>query len=427
MRILFVTPAFPPFPGGGERYVRALASRLSQRGHSVTVLTSLAQTERDFWSPGPISREDSEVSDESLHVTRLPLQQFPGGRAALLAWRKAMVLLSTLPGDQSRRLMRMARHIPAIHGFETALARLPDAFDLVHSFNLSWEYPTVAGWRYARSRGLPFVVTPFAHLGARENDRVARNNTMDHQRSILINANAVLALTSVERDRLSALGVPAARLSVIGAGVEALPVRAGTAGAAADTLQRFAVRPPLVIFVGRVGYDKGAIHCAEAVRLLRRKRVEVTLALMGQVAPEFERYARRLSDQDRQSIRTLGIVSDAEKHALMDASEMLLLPSRTDSFGLALLEAWQHGKPVIGARAGGIPGVIDDGDNGLLVRFGDVDELAGAILLLLRDEPRRQCMGQHGREKVIAQYSWDAVCDRVLNVYRRVLDDARLG
>ena len=59
-------------------------------------------------------------------------------------------------------------------------------------------------------------------------------------------------------------------------------------------------------------------------------------------------------------IRPLGILDEGEKHAILEASTMLLLPSHSDSFGIVILEAWAHGKPVIGARAGGIPGVIDD-------------------------------------------------------------------
>jgi glycosyltransferase involved in cell wall biosynthesis len=100
---------------------------------------------------------------------------------------------------------------------------------------------------------------------------------------------------------------------------------------------------------------------------------------------------------------------------------MLILPSRTDSFGIVLLEAWAHGKPVIAARAGGIPGVVDDGINGCLVRFGDLQELAGATRLLLEDQSLSQRMGENGREKVRIQYNWEHSTDQVLEAYQSAL------
>ena len=419
MRVLFVTPAYPPFPGGGERYARSLALQVGERGHKVTVLTGSARDERDFWSPRGVARQSSDTWDALVRVLRLPVQGFPGGRAALLAWRKAMVLLSGLPGDQTRWLARMAHRFPRLPGLESTLARLLDTHDLVHGFNLSWESPVIEAWRLARSRGLPFVLTPFAHLGTGRYDRVARNTTMDHQCHVLSDADAVLVLTAVEREGLAALGAPAAKLSVIGGGVDDLPAF----GSAAAALKRYNLQLPLVLFVGRVGFEKGAIHAAEAIRSLRGKGIDVCLALIGQVAPEFVRYARRLSAADKRYIRALGVLGEEEKHALLSASQMLVLPSRTDSFGLVLLEAWQHGKPVIGARAGGIPDVIDDRENGLLVPFGATEALADAIELLLRDEARSQALGECGREKVAARYRWRSVSDRVLAVYDRIRQD----
>jgi glycosyltransferase involved in cell wall biosynthesis len=89
-----------------------------------------------------------------------------------------------------------------------------------------------------------------------------------------------------------------------------------------------------------------------------------------------------------------------------------------------LLEAWAHGKPVIGARAGGIPGVIDERHNGLLVGFGDVAGLSEAIQTLLTDELRRQRMGENGRDKIHSQYTWEQVGQRVWANYQAVMQES---
>jgi glycogen synthase len=415
-RLLFLTPAFPPFPGGGERYARSLALTLRQRGYGVTIVTSDAEREADLWRPSTATGCRETVED-GLRLIRCPVAGFYGGRWGLHAWRKLMVLLSAMPGDQSPRLLRMARLIPPLPALPRILASLSDPPDLVHAFNLSWEYPLSAGWQWARRHGRPLVVTPFAHLGSHSRDRVARNSLMDHQRRVLAEADAVLTLTSIEREGLIQLcRLEPERVRVAGSGLDPLP----PAAPLAETLTHFDLQPPLILFIGRVSHDKGAIHAAQAVNALRRRGREATLVLAGQTAPEFDRFYRRLKNEARRAIRPLGVVTEAEKHALLQAATMLLLPSRTDSFGIVILEAWAYGKPVIGANAGGIPGVISDGRDGLLVPFGDVPGLAEAIERLLTDGRLAQTMGQAGQAKIAAHYTWDHVADRVEATYRRL-------
>ena len=417
MRILFMSPAFPPFPGGGERYTRSLALNLVQRGHTVSIVTSAARVERELWQ-GCGKRVTSET-DEGIEVIRCPIRGLPGGWPGLLVWRKLMVLISLLPGDQSAVLQPMCRLIPPIQGLSSVLARLPDV-DLVHGFNVSWEYALVAGWCWARQRGLPFVLTPFTHFGTGQ-DRVARNSTMDHQRQVFMEAARVLVLTAAEQKGLAALGVSSNRIDVIGGGLDDVP----PLGNWAALQHQYGLQRPYLIFIGRNSFEKGAIHAARAVLALHQAGGMARLVLVGPIAGEFERFYDRLSPHEQQVIQPLGIVSEQDKHTLLSRAELLLLPSRTDSFGIVLLESWAHGKPVIGARAGGIPGVIDQQHNGLLVDFGDVAGLSEAIQILLADELLRQRMGENGRAKVHSQYTWEQVGERVCSTYKAIMQGSR--
>ena len=142
---------------------------------------------------------------------------------------------------------------------------------------------------------------------------------------------------------------------------------------------------------------------------------------VGQKTEEFERFYEQLADAGKQVIRPIGILDEQTKHALLSEAAMLMLPSRTDSFGIVLLEAWAHGKPVVAARVGGIPGVVDDGENGILVNFGDVQAMKSAVQLLLVDQALNHSMGTSGREKVLTHYNWEHLTDRMLDVYETVL------
>ena len=398
--------------------MRSLVMHLAERGHQVTVVTSDACAEPDFWQHRPPKDRPTQEPDGQIDVVRCRAVGVLGGRTALLLWRKAMVSLSALPGDQSSLLIRMARLIPAIPGLATALEQ-PGSYDVVHGFNLSWEHPLVEAWRFARRRGLPFVITPFAHLGVGQGDRLALNNTMDHQRRMLADADAVLAMTTIEQEHLERLGVHPQRTFVVGTGLDPLP----PAQAIENALTRLPdshTCAPTVVFIGRTSRDKGAIQAAEAIGILSRRGVSVRLALIGRVTPEFQRYHDRLPTKEKQVILPMGIVDEPTKSAVLSRSAMLVLPSRTDSFGIALLEAWAHGKPVIGARAGGIPGVIAEGQDGLLVEHGRAPELAEAIARLLADERLAEALGAHGRQKTLSEHTWEIVCSRVCAVYNAV-------
>ena len=142
------------------------------------------------------------------------------------------------------------------------------------------------------------------------------------------------------------------------------------------------------------------------------------LVLAGQALDAFTNYLRTLSPAERERIHVLGYVDEATKRDIFDATNVFAMPSRTDSFGIVYLESWLYRKPVIGARAGGVPAVIDDGTDGFLVEFGDVADLSERIDLLIRDRELARRMGERGEEKVLNHYTWDLVFPRIQEVYQ---------
>lgn len=423
MKLLYVTPSYPPMVGGGERLAHALAEQAIAAGHQVTVVTSDVTQAEDFWRWRPAhSRQAPHTVEEGpVRVIRCPAGGIPGGWAGLLLWRRAMIAVGSLPGKPERLLRQMARRVPTLRGLQRALEGL-EPHDLVHAFNLSWEYPLVEAWRYARAQDVPLVVRPDVHLGASGDRRIARNYTMPHQLRILSDADAVVVNTTIERDGLIALGVAPDKTYVVGSGFH-LQQAETNERASIEIMQKHALADPLILFIGRVGRDKGAIDAAKAVLALGDRVTSSSppcLALVGAMERSFARFYRGLSPEAQAQVRPLGYVSESDKHALLHRARALVLPSRVDSFGIVLLEAWAHGRPVIGARAGGIPGVIDHQENGLLVDWGDVRGLADAMAQLLADPAAAARMGAAGREKMAREYTWEAVYKRIERVYQGV-------
>jgi glycosyltransferase involved in cell wall biosynthesis len=86
-----------------------------------------------------------------------------------------------------------------------------------------------------------------------------------------------------------------------------------------------------------------------------------------------------------------------------------------------ILEAWSHGKPVIGANAGGLADLITEEETGLLVPFGDSFALADGIERLLTDESLASRLGLNGHRAVVERYTWDHTYRRLLGIYESVL------
>lgn len=417
MRILHVNAGYPPFIGGAETYLQVLSERLAHDGHQVTVVTTDATGVENFWATDRPRVETLCETVNGVEVHRCRVANLRPAPWAFIVLRRAATEITRLPG--SAPLLRLAgRFMPWVPDLEPTLNSLPGPFDLVHGVNISLEWPLIAAWRYARRHGLPFLTTPFVHVGEPGSRHVSRNYTMRHQLEALRDADAVIVQTDIEGQALARLGVPAERPHRAGMGVDPESVQGGDGQ---GYRARHRLQGPLVTFIGAVTPDKGAIHLCQAVAALWDQGHQVELVLAGPPVDQFRRAFARLPAVVQERVRLTGPVVGDQKRDLLAATDVLALPSRVDSFGIVFLEAWACGKPVIGARAGGVPEVVDDGVDGLLVPYGDVPALAEAVTCLLGDESLAARMGAAGREKVLTRYTWDHIIPRIVAVYEGVL------
>lgn len=421
MRVLMLTPGYPPMPGGGERYVAALAQELAARGHDIVAITSMTERPEAFWTSTHAGEAVAEVQRKGLGVIRLPLRGFSGGRLPMLLLRKTMAVSGAL-GDVALPLLeRWGQRFPGLVGLEQA-ALATETPLVVHSFNASWEQCLLTGSHVARIFAAPHVISPFFHVGVKSAGRVWRNNGMPHQRRVLVEADAVLTNTVSERDGLVRLGVDHSRLHIVGAAIPPMP-DADRSDRPVRLSERLTTGDaPLVLFLGRVSNDKGALLAMRAIARLSQLGIPCRLALAGQPAPEAQRLAKRLAQQGH-PVHLLGLVDESTKAWLLSHCTALVLPSRTDSFGLVLLEAWQYGKPVVVASVGGPADLVSHGIDGLQVPWGDVDALAGALQCLLTDRIYAARLGAAGQAMAASRFSWSAVADRVEDAYRTAVAD----
>ena len=174
---------------------------------------------------------------------------------------------------------------------------------------------------------------------------------------------------------------------------------------------------PRVLFVGRLAPQKGVRNLVAAAGLLEDMSAQVLLVGDGPERPALEREAERIGLGDR--LHFLGFVAHDRLPAVLAHADLLVLPSLYEELGTVLLEAMQADLPIVASKTGGIPDVIEDGANGLLVPPGEPELLARAIDRLLADRGLAYRLSEGARERG-KDYDWEVLAERVLAVYRGV-------
>ncbi|MFN8501798.1 glycosyltransferase family 4 protein [Kouleothrix sp.] len=419
MHFLHVVQLYHPVASGAARYFAEVGERLAAEGHRVTVLATEAHDLEFFWDARKRRVASPEETHNGVRIVRLPVRRMPGPPIAYPILRRLMAEISRVPGT-APLLRRMATLTPRLPDLPQALAA--ERFDLIHATNITLDFAVVPAFAFARRRRIPFICTPFVHLGPPGDDSLLRYYSMRHQVGLLARSDRVITMTRLEADALAARGVPRAILRPIGVGVTPAEVLGGD-GARFRAEQQ--IHGQLVLYVGALAYDKGAIPAIQAMQRLWGAGSDATLALIGAPLEQFTRFYGALPAETKARIRLLPYAPEPVKRDALAAADVFAMPSRTDSFGIAYLEAWCYGVPVVGARAGGVPDVIADGYDGLLAPFADIPATAAAIERLLRDRELATRLGAAGRAKVLRDFTWDRIYAQVRAVYHELLPQSQ--
>jgi glycosyltransferase involved in cell wall biosynthesis len=418
MHVLHVVQLYHPVASGSVRYFVEIGARLVREGHRVTVLTTDAYDLEHFWASGKRRIDVPEEVHEGVQIVRLPARRLPGPALLYPIIRRLMVELSRAPGSAPllRRMAQITPHLPGIQAFLDAHAHTP--FDLIHTTNITLDFAILPVFAFAQRHGIPFICTPFVHLGEPGKPALVRYYSMRHHLDLLRKSDRVVVQTRLEGNFLAAHGVPRERMRQIGVGVT--PAELAGGDGARFRAERH-ISGPLTLYIGALAYDKGATHVVEAMQRLWAQGSNATLVMIGAPLEQFMRFYQQLPDTVRSNIRLLPYAPDQTKRDALAAANVLAMPSRTDSFGIVFLEAWCYGLPVVGAYAGGVPDVIDDGVNGILTSFGDVPAIADAIRMLIENTKTAARLGAAGQAKVLRELTWNHKYAAVRTMYDEVV------
>lgn len=385
--------------GGLNVYVLEVARRLARRGVTVDVFTRADRA----GLPGSVPVED-----------RLTVHRIRAGPPA--------------PVDKHD----LPAHVP---GFALGVLSHPAAgdHDLVHAhYWLSgWAGRSVA----ARSR-VPLLQT-FHTLGVVKNAARPAGDVPESplrlavERRLAASADRLVVLTCGEARILHrTFGTSGARIAVVPAGVDPELFNPAVDPAPASEHVRFGSQPagPLLLFVGRLQPLKGPDVAVRTLAEVRR-RVPARLLLVGGVSGSGagrcgpDELAALADDLGvGQDVRVVSARPQPELASLYRAADVVLVPSRSESFGLVALEAQACATPVVAARVGGLSSAV--GAGGVLVEGHDPVEHAAAVLPFLADPGLGARTGRAGARQASAT-TWEDTADRLLGIYGDVVAAGR--
>jgi glycosyltransferase involved in cell wall biosynthesis len=241
-------------------------------------------------------------------------------------------------------------------------------------------------------------------------------------------SDAVIAVSEHTAEHLREReGAPAHKVHVVRNGIDFARVRvSGPDAVARARLELAPTGTDLLVVPARLHAEKGHTYLFQALPALRqRARRPLTVCLAGSGSAE-EGYRAQLQELGcADLVRFLGFRRDLPD--LFAAADLVVLPSVAEAFGLAVAEALYLGCAVVATRAGGLPEIVDDGRDGILVPPGDSGALAEAILSLLADPARRRAFGKQGHQKMASGYSFEAMVRGYETITRRLVEAQRAG
>jgi glycosyltransferase involved in cell wall biosynthesis len=403
MRILHVTQGYWPAIGGTELVMQRVSEELvAQFGDEVTVFTTNCYNGEGFFMPAAPRMPAGTETRDGVTIKRFEVMaqvSRVARRAQQLPWKYR------LPFNQYLRALAGG---PVIPGLTAAVRNAPadviaaSSFPLMHMFTAE---------RAARQSGRPAVLCGGLHP----------DDEWGFERAMIYDAIRrvhYIAYTQFEADYVIRRGARPDRVHVVGAGVDPAQFTA----APAEARRRLGLDDgPVVGFIGQIGGHKGVDTLLYAMPEVWDTHPDAWLLIAGAKSgfyPEVERIVSTLPEARRARVKLVPGFAQEDKGALFAAVDVFAYPSGYESFGIAFVEAWTAGKPVVGCRRGAIPTVVADGVDGLLVEFGDPRGLAAAILRLLGDDAMRRELGDAGRRKVLARYTWPEIARRFRDVYQ---------
>lgn len=373
MKILQVTSVFPPRIGGLEKCVYNISKGLVEEGHQTIVYTTNSPRSKTY-----------ELKD-GVVIHRIP------------------VFITVFGAPIALFLPYMIReNVDLVH------VHVPPVFGAISSIV------------FGKMKRVPVIVTF-------HNDTVARARWQNFlvriynvilNRLILGKVNLITVPSQAYRMELKRRGIDENRIRTINNGIE-LSTRKGF-NVNKLKQQLGLLEKEIVLFVGALEKRKGVEFLIKAFPRVKNKILNVKFLIVGNGSEKtnLESLAHDLKASG--DILFTGHVTDEQLEVFYEISDAFVLPSLYETFGLVLLEAMAHSKPIVATRILGVSELVNSGINGILVEPRNSEQLSEAIIQVLSEKDYANRLGMNG-ERFSKKFEWKTAVSKYVDAYRECL------
>ncbi len=387
MKILQVIPAFYPAHGygGGPNVAYEISKRLVKRGHEIIVYTTDADD------------RNSRFKNGIRYVDGIETHYFRNVSNFLAFEHKIFLSPSMVP----------------------IIRRDLKSFDIVHIHDTR-TFQSIIIYYFAKKYGIPYVLQPHGTLTSQTNTKQGFKKTFDRFFGIRIlqNANKTILLNKAEAEKCIGIGVNRDKNEIIPNGIdiskyEELPEKG-------IFREKYAIDDGhIVLYLGRIHESKGIDLIVRAFAELSNKLNHVKLVIVGPDDGHLSTLKELINSLNlNEKVLFTGAVSEEDKLAAYVDADVFVTPSFY-GFPLTFLEAMACSVPIITTNKGDFIEGIDD-EVGYVTKY-NVEELESSLFKILTDDELKEKFKRKTKEK-IKEFEWDAIVDRIENVYKKVVE-----
>ena len=370
MRVLMVTPSYYPITGGAETLIRNLSIKLNHAGIQNDIMTFNMNQK---WKPHWQARTDE--------INGLTVYRIPG--------------LNWLPLVHSDRTTLGINLIPG--RFRHYLR----GYDVIHFHVGDLTFPFFS---------LPVAKPKIAHF---HGPLDFYKKSFPSRQILKKMTNLYVVISREMQQHLLELGVSENKIRYVPNGVDSEVFHpAGNK------------EKNLILFVGRITFDKGLHVFVESLSHIRTKTEIVIIGPSEWDIDYFQKLQDQIARENRRGIHKITYLGEQEQNVIVkwcQKASIFVLPSFREACGIAILEALSCETPVVATNIEGIREVVVDGKTGLLVPTNDPAKLASSIQYLLDNEDVRTKFGRDGRKFVMANFSYDSAVEKLRRIYEDLL------
>jgi glycosyltransferase involved in cell wall biosynthesis len=430
--ILFLPTRYFPAISGAEFYFQRMAEILSSiYNYKIDIFTSNAIDFKALRDPsGRTIHSDDKLFNKvnSMDINRFPIK-YHTSEEEILEKLKTLEFFSTLKlnDECTKKLIKNGPYLEELIKF--FLVKNTIKYEIVHTtfypyFNL------VISLFVGKMMNIPTICTPFFHFS---NPRYSDLILVE----VLKKFDLIIACTKIEKRILvEKYKIKEEKVAIVPMGVDYNKFRTNpenklkTNYFRENFFHKKEKKFKLVLYCGNKNYEKGAISILKSIPYILKKIKKVYFVFIGPATKAYKHELSKIQKHKYSKIinftpDNLTGYFDQKKLSAFKEADIYVMPSRSDAFGIAFLEAWAAGVPVIGAREGATPEVIRENVDGLLVRFDDPLDIAQKVIKLLKNKKLTNKLGIAGQVRVSQNYTWDIIANQTHQIYQNLLKTYR--